>query len=285
MPTTSNVMLAGLATSLRTIVGTMVPELATKLTRVPMAPGTDVKPRATASLSVSRISDATSEAGMRPAAREGVERRLVESGVGGVGDWIDRHLVDLACDQRGGVERVLQASGQGDDQAEGGDADGDTGGRQRGSQRPAAGAAETHAERVAPVHTRRRVDRLLAAHGRLAGVQLDRAAVDHAHHPPRVAGHLWVVRDEDDRGAAAVQVLEETAHALAGPRVEAARGLVGQDQSGPVGQSAGDRDLLLLAAGKPSRARARPVLEADEIEQVARPLAAVLELDAREGER
>ena len=193
----------------------------------------------------------------------------------------------LARHQRGGVEGVLQAPGQGDDEAQRRDPDGHARRRQRRAQGPAAGASEPDLQGVPPLHARRRVDGLLAAHRRLAGVELDGAPVDHAHHAARVAGDLGVVGDEDHGGASTVQVLEELEHPLARCRVKAAGRLVGEDQPRPVGQGARNGYLLLLPPGEAAGARARTVFQADEGEQVPRPLAALLQLDAgeRQGER
>ena len=192
--------------------------------------------------------------------------------------------MDLARGQGGRVEGLLEAAGQGDDQAEGGDADRDTGRRQRRPERAAARAAETDFERVAPVHPRRRVDRLLAPHRGLAGLELDRAAVDHPDDPASPSRDFGVMGDQDDRRAAAVQVVEQPQHALAGSGVEASGRLVGEDQARAVGQGPGDRDLLLLASGQPAGACASPVLEPNQRQQMAGPPAPLLELDAGERE-
>ena len=87
---------------------------------------------------------------------------------------------------------------------------------------------------------------------------------------------------QDDGRAAAVEVLQQAEHVVAGTRVETAGRLVGEDQSRAVGQRACDGDLLLLAAGETPCAGPPAILQADQLEQVARALAALLELDARE---
>ena len=116
-------------------------------------------------------------------------------------------------------------------------------------------------------------------------IELDRAAVDHPHDAARPAGHLVVVGDEDDGRAAAVQVGKQLQDDLAGGGVEAARRLVREDQARPVGERARHRDLLLLAARQPARAGARATFEADQLEQVACPPAALLELDPGQRQR
>ena len=216
---------------------------------------------------------------------ERVQRRGVESGRARVGDREHRHLVDLAGGQRRRVQRLLEAAGEGDDQAQRGDADRDPGGRQGRPQRTPARAAEPDFQGVAPVHAGRRIDRFLAPHGRLARVELDRLAVDHAHHAPGAPGNLGVVRDEHHGRSAAVEVVKQVEHTLAGGGVEAARRLVGQDQPGPVGQGTGHRDLLLLAAGQAPSACPSAVLEPDQGKQVACPLPPVLQLDAGQRQR
>ena len=59
---------------------------------------------------------------------------------------------------------------------------------------------------------------------------------------------------------------------VGGRLVEIAGGLVGEDQSGPVGERAGDGDALLLAAGKLARAVGQAVGEAERAEQRFGPL-------------
>jgi hypothetical protein len=182
------------------------------------------------------------------------------------------------------VQGLLQSCRQRPDQADGRDADGHAGRGEDGAEGPPAGAAQADLQRVAPVHARRRVERVLAAHRRSARLQLDGAAVDHPHDAAGSPRDLGVVRDEDKGGAAAVQVLEQRQDALAGGRVEAARGLVGEDQARPVGQRSRDSDLLLLAAGQAAGTSLRPLLQPDEREQVAGSLQALLGFDAGEGQ-
>src|SRR5579864_2594577 len=71
MPTTMNVSGAGCVTWLVVRAGISAPDVAVNLTWVPTAPAGDLKPSATASLSVSRSSVALSELGMRPALNVG----------------------------------------------------------------------------------------------------------------------------------------------------------------------------------------------------------------------
>src|SRR5260370_7887466 len=71
MPTTMNVSGAGCVTWLVVRAGTSAPEIAVNFTWVPTAPAGDLKPSATASLSVRRSSVALSDLGMRPAVTVG----------------------------------------------------------------------------------------------------------------------------------------------------------------------------------------------------------------------
>src|SRR5437588_10309662 len=73
MPTTSTFIGTGVETWLAVSPEARPPELATKPTWVPTAWVGDLNPSATASLSVSSTSDATSVLGMRPAVSEGTE--------------------------------------------------------------------------------------------------------------------------------------------------------------------------------------------------------------------
>ena len=73
--------------------------------------------------------------------------------------------------------------------------------------------------------------------------------VAEAHEPRAVLGDVHLVGDEDDGDAALdVEALEDAHHLDAGPRVEVAGRLVGQDDRGLVDQRARDRHALLLAA-------------------------------------
>src|SRR5271169_155028 len=63
-------------------------------------------------------------------------------------------------------------------------------------------------------------------------------------------GDVGIVRDEHDRVALAVQLLEEAEHLGAGLRVERAGGLVREEEGRPVREGPGDRDALALAPGE-----------------------------------
>src|SRR5262245_52753888 len=71
-----------------------------------------------------------------------------------------------------------------------------------------------------------------------------------AQDSPCVARHVWLVGHDDDGDAITVQVLEQGHDLHAGPRVEGASGLVGQDEYGLIDEGAGDGDALLLTAGE-----------------------------------
>src|SRR5262249_19194209 len=65
-----------------------------------------------------------------------------------------------------------------------------------------------------------------------------------------IASHVGLMGDHDDGDAVTVQVLEQGHDLHAGPRVESASGLVGQDEHRLIDERAGDGDTLLLAAGE-----------------------------------
>ena len=73
MPTTSTFIATGVETWLLVNPEARPPDVATKVRWIPMARVGDLNPSATASLSVSSTSDATSVLGMRPAVSEGTE--------------------------------------------------------------------------------------------------------------------------------------------------------------------------------------------------------------------
>src|SRR5690349_9912166 len=73
MPTTRTFIGTGVVTWLFVTPGARPPDVALNVTWVPIAPAGDLNPSAIASLSVSRISDATSVLGIRPALSDGTE--------------------------------------------------------------------------------------------------------------------------------------------------------------------------------------------------------------------
>jgi hypothetical protein len=80
------------------------------------------------------------------------------------------------------------------------------------------------------------------------------------------------VRDHDD----GLLVLgdgtsEEAEHLGAGPGVEVAGGLVGEDDLGPGRQGPGAGDALLLPAGKLGRPVVEPVPQADRVDDRVQP--------------
>ncbi len=82
----------------------------------------------------------------------------------------------------------------------------------------------------------------------------DRAVVHHQDPVGQVVHHAQVVRDEQQRGAGGgpdagqqVEDLGLDGHVQGGDR------FVADDQAGPRGERAGDRDALTLAAGELSR--------------------------------
>ena len=89
-------------------------------------------------------------------------------------------------------------------------------------------------------------------------------AVEDLHRPGQGRGPLPVVGDDDHRGPVGVELGQHREHLVAGPAVEVAGGLVGQDQRGPGHHRPGDGHPLALAARQLRRtvvragARARP---------------------------
>jgi len=73
-------------------------------------------------------------------------------------------------------------------------------------------------------------------------------AVAEGHDPTAELGHLGLVGDQYDGGAFAVEPLEDRHDFDAGPAIEGARRLVGQDQAWPVDQRSRYGDALLLTA-------------------------------------
>ena len=89
-----------------------------------------------------------------------------------------------------------------------------------------------------------------------------------AEHPVHLGGDPLIVGgDEGGAAFAADQAQEFGEDDVGGGLVEIAGGLVGEDQSGPVGERAGDGDALLLAAGELARPVGQAFGEAERAEQ------------------
>ena len=90
------------------------------------------------------------------------------------------------------------------------------------------------------------------------------SAVAERHDARAVLGDVGFVRDQHDGDAALdVQALEQAHHLDAGPRVEVAGGLVGEQDRRVVDQRARNRHALLLAARQLVGMMAEPIAEAD----------------------
>ena len=89
-----------------------------------------------------------------------------------------------------------------------------------------------------------------------------------------MAGHVHVVRDQDDGVAGGIQLFQDAQHFLAGVRVQRAGRLVGQDDLAAVHQRPRDADALLLAARQLAGAVIGTVAQAQAPEQFAGALVA-----------
>ena len=79
-------------------------------------------------------------------------------------------------------------------------------------------------------------------------------AILHAENPPRRLCHVAVVCNDDEcRALGLVEIGQERHDLVAGLGVEAAGGLVGEDQRGLVGQRTRDGDPLALPAAELAR--------------------------------
>src|SRR3954451_6678768 len=82
-----------------------------------------------------------------------------------------------------------------------------------------------------------------------------------------------VVGDDDDRLLVLVDAApQEVQDLAAGPRVEVARGLVGEDDVRPPGHGACARHSLLLATGELARSVGQAVAQADRLDHAVQPL-------------
>ncbi len=148
--------------------------------------------------------------------------------------------------------------------------------------RPAAGAC------AAPA-ARRRTARAAAGARSRCGAPAGRRSGGGAHRrssptisPSRIwirrgkaAGDLGIVGDQHQRGAVGGQLVQQLDHLGAGLGVEVAGRLVGEDDQRPLGQRAGDRHALALAAGQLRWPVGEPVAEPDSLERGPRRLPAL----------
>ncbi len=104
----------------------------------------------------------------------------------------------------------------------------------------------------------------------LPAIAGDVPVADHDDSPDE-RGDVRLVGDQDDGDAALAQLLEERHHLHAGPRVEVARGLVGEDELRLADQRAGDGHPLLLPAREAVRGVVQPVAEPHPLERLGRP--------------
>jgi acyl-CoA thioesterase I len=91
--------------------------------------------------------------------------------------------------------------------------------------------------------------------------------------PLAAPGDLRVVGNDNQRGAAiAVQFEHQVDDGLAGTRVQASGGLVGEQYSRPDHERAGQRHALLLTTGQRARRMRQPPAQADAFQELARQL-------------
>jgi hypothetical protein len=83
----------------------------------------------------------------------------------------------------------------------------------------------------------------------------------------RAVGDFGGMSDHDDGATVAVKVLEQGQDLVAGPAIQRASRLVGQNQSRIIHHRARNDDALLLTSGELIRPMMAPVAEADPIER------------------
>ena len=93
--------------------------------------------------------------------------------------------------------------------------------------------------------------------------------------PIHAAGEFHVVgRDEGREAGGADELRQRVEHMARGVRVEIAGRLVGEQDARGIGDRAGDRDALLLAAGQFRGPVLEPLLQTEIAQQLGRALAA-----------
>src|SRR5947207_3000540 len=117
--------------------------------------------------------------------------------------------------------------------------------------------------------------RIASKNGTLRRLPLVRGdhAVAQRDDPGGVGRNVVLVRDHDDRLAAAVQVAEHLHQLGAGGRVEVPGGLIGEQDGGLVHERPGDRDPLALAARQLVGPVVHPVAQPDPGERLGGVLA------------
>ena len=89
------------------------------------------------------------------------------------------------------------------------------------------------------------------------------AAVEHGDHAVGAGGEVFVVGDDDDRGAVGDEAGEQVEHDRARLLVEAARRFVGDDELGAGDECSGHGDPLLFTTTELRRQALRLGVEAD----------------------
>src|SRR6185503_1754779 len=115
----------------------------------------------------------------------------------------------------------------------------------------APSVAANHSEKLAPTTLRPRLlPESMAGAVTLILAVFQYLAVLEPHDALTVRGHVGLVRDDDDRLAVAMQLVEQREDLDARLRVEVARGLVGQEYRWVRHERARDRHALPLPARK-----------------------------------
>ena len=113
----------------------------------------------------------------------------------------------------------------------------------------------------------------------------DDVAVPHPDRPARNRGDVGVVRDHDHSRAEVMHLLDQLEDALACLFIEVAGGLVGEDESRPVGKRACDRHTLLLAARETGRPEGDAILEPHLLQEAPAAIATLRGRQAAERHR
>jgi hypothetical protein len=100
----------------------------------------------------------------------------------------------------------------------------------------------------------------------------DDFAVTHGHDAVGIGGDIGLVGNEEDRDSLFAIEREERFHDLVRrSRIEIAGRLVGEKKARCIDQRAGDRDALLLTAGKLAGRIALAIAQAEKVQRCARP--------------
>src|SRR5206468_12817052 len=118
-----------------------------------------------------------------------------------------------------------------------------------------------------------------------SGVVAFDQTISQVYGAPRMCGNIALVRDENDRVPALIQIFEQCHDLFAGLGIEVASRFVSQNDGGPVDKRTRDSYALALTAREFVRFVMNPIAQANIGQNFRRTLFARLRIDPRVNER